>query len=35
MAGKLAGNARATIEDRFSLDKTLENLCRAYDEVLT
>jgi glycosyltransferase involved in cell wall biosynthesis len=35
MVGKLAGNARATIEDRFSLDKTLENLCRAYDEVLT
>lgn len=35
MVGKLAGNARATIEDRFSLDKTLENLCRAYNEVLT
>ncbi len=35
MARKLAINARATIEERFSLDKTLENLCRVYDEVLT
>jgi glycosyltransferase involved in cell wall biosynthesis len=35
MARKLATNARATIEEKFSLDKTLGNLCRVYDEVLT
>jgi glycosyltransferase involved in cell wall biosynthesis len=35
MARKLASNARATIEEKFSLDKTLGSLCRVYDEVLT
>jgi glycosyltransferase involved in cell wall biosynthesis len=34
MARRLGKNARATIEERFSLDKTLGNLCRVYDEVL-
>lgn len=35
MARKLAKNARVTIEEKFSLEKTLGNLCRVYDEVLT
>jgi len=35
MARRLARNARATIEERFSLDETMGNLCRVYDEVLT
>jgi len=35
MARRLGRNARATIEERFSLDKTLTNLCRVYGEVLT
>ena len=35
MRRRLGRNARATIEERFSLGKTLGSLCRVYDEVLT